>query len=145
MFFGVWAWRDGEPRWESFKERYNQFHPNDIVVLGQNHHAEVHVLYDVIISNHMVVSGRSLANYSWAQAEHLMDCLEAAFKAWVVVETPGFQANRLSAMRRSYAKSKNRRQPSKTTRKQYEKTRIRLFKQFYAFCIVQNVPEWEED
>jgi hypothetical protein len=145
MFFGVWSWREGQPRWESFKKRYEEFHPDDIVVLGQNHHAEVHVLYDVIISNHMVAAGRSLTNYSWAQAEHLMDCLEAAFNAWVVEETPGFQAKRLSAMRRSYPTSKNRRAPSKTTKKQYNKLRERLFKKFNAFCIVQNVPEWEED
>lgn len=90
MWLGIWASRrKGEKKFEEFVERYNSFHPEDWVRVCDMHHAEIHLIYDTIIRRDRLITFRRLAEYSWKQAEKLMDKLEAACFDWLEIETPG--------------------------------------------------------
>jgi len=90
MWFGIWSGRRrGEKKWDTFRERYHKFLPQDCVILCPNHHAEIHAIYDQIIQEDKNETGRNLASYSWRQAEVLMSKLSEECYLWLKTETPG--------------------------------------------------------
>ena len=110
MWLGVWAGRRrGEPRWIEFVKRYWSFHRDDVRYLCANHHAEIHSIYDDIIAEDRAKVGKPLYDYSWKQAEALMDKLEAAFNVWIRLESRGISS-------KNYGKTKKARR-----QKAYEK------------------------
>lgn len=59
------------------------------MILCPRHHAEIHSIYDELITADKWLVGRPLSYYSWRQAERLMSQLEAACDKWLKEETPG--------------------------------------------------------
>lgn len=106
MWLGIWAGRRrGEPRFVQLQERYAEFRAEDVALLHDDHHAEIHSIYDQIINADKKRLGISLYDYTWRQAEALMDKLEAAFNEWVGRETPGISARdyaRVKAKQRNH-------------------------------------------
>lgn len=101
MWLGVWRRRRaGERKYEEFVRRYWDFLKEDIEYLCDRHHAEIHEIYDEIIRRDRNSVGRPLSQYSWVQAETLMDKLESAFFEWIGEETPGIGPKTLNARRR---------------------------------------------
>lgn len=104
MWIGVWlVRRRGEQKFVDFCYRYHAFNPEDWTRLCANHHAEIHMVYDQIIRRDVKKVGRPLSQYSWAQAEKLMDKLEAVCVEWLQKETPGVTSERLNELRERYA------------------------------------------
>lgn len=109
MWLGVWAGRRrGELKWEAFFERYHEFRDEDCRDLCANHHAEIHAIYDKLINEDKAVTGRPLSQYTWTQAERLMDKLEAAFHEWVLTVTPGIDSAKYGKQKRQRAAKKRR-------------------------------------
>lgn len=86
--------KDGGDRYDAFKRSYEEFRSEDTEYLCASHHAEVHYLYDKIIASHKVRTMKRLSDYSWEQAENLMDQFEKAFEKWKERKTPGRSAKR---------------------------------------------------
>lgn len=100
MWLGIWASRrHGETKWNQFVDRYWQFHEEDIVKLCDHHHAEIHLIYDKLIKSDRLKLDRSLAKYTWTQAETLMDKLEETCDEWLEKETPGIEPRELIRLR----------------------------------------------
>lgn len=78
-----------ETVYRKFVERYYEFRKEDTAEVCLHHHAEIHLIYDKIIRQDLKRTRKALRNYSWNQANKLMDRLEEAFKEWFVKETPG--------------------------------------------------------
>lgn len=113
MWLGVWASeRGGDPEFRELVERYNAFLPEDVVIICNSHHAEIHIIYDRIIREHKHYTGKPLYKYSWTEANELMDLLEGACDTWLGEETPGASSELLRQDRR-----KNRQAQKKTKRR----------------------------
>lgn len=109
MWLGIWASRRrGEPRWEKFKARYYEYHPDDCVTICVSHHAEIHAIYDRIIQEDTARLGKSLGKYSWIEAERLMDLLEQACRQWEGMRTPGLDSRLYGSYRKRKGKRKKR-------------------------------------
>lgn len=109
MWLGVWAGRrKAEPRYVEFIERYRSFDRSDWERLCDNHHAEIHLLYDEIIKIDKKTTKRPLSKYSWKQAERLMSKLEDAFYTWVKIESPGFSSEELAKQRQREREARQR-------------------------------------
>lgn len=101
MWLGIWSSRrSGEKKFQDFIRRYYEFRKEDIEYLCDRHHAEIHAIYDEIIIEDRKKLGKPLSKYTWAQAELLMDKLEAAFREWLNRRTPGLGSRTLQARRR---------------------------------------------
>lgn len=72
----------GSARYKAFVERYDAFHPADIVKLCRECHEEVHGIYRLIIGKHCWKLRLRLRDFSWVQAEILMDDFEKEFWRW---------------------------------------------------------------
>ena len=108
MWLGIWASRRRlEPKWRAFVERYHEFLPEDIVDICSRHHAEIHLLYDVIIQEDILEIGRPLSRYSWGQAERLMRKLEETCNTWLKLPTPGVHPKTFAHRRRERQKHRN--------------------------------------
>lgn len=150
MWIGCWGRRrSNEPRWQHFVTRYYCFRSEDVVTLGANHHAEIHILYDIIIDQHRTILRKHLSEYTWAEAEHLMDCFERAFNVWLSTPTPGFSTqlfNRLNLYRSTRGSRRKLLQQGVLPRleanaaRKYEARRAELYQQFLSVCTVQTVP-----
>lgn len=81
--------RQGGRRWLALSRRYYDFRPQDIVVLCEWHHREIHELYKVIVSKHVRKIGRRIQQWSWTEADILMKELDAVCKRWLKLITPG--------------------------------------------------------
>lgn len=75
--------------YKAFVARYEEFHPDDIVSLCPDHHAEVHWDYRTLISEAIFQAGRSLHSFTWPQAEALMSDLATYCDEWLQTETFG--------------------------------------------------------
>jgi hypothetical protein len=101
MWIGVWrSRRRGEKKFEDFCKRYRAFMAEDIGHICDMHHAEIHEVYDRIISEDKKRTGLPLSKYSWTQANRLMDKLERAYYKWLKEQTPGIFPRQLDARRR---------------------------------------------
>lgn len=118
-------------------------------MLGAWHHAEVHVLYDIIIEEHKKLAGIGLRHYTWEMAEDLMKRLEQAYNRWVKIPTPGFapqlynyvKKNRLAIERGEPLQSHVRKAHQK-----YLKHRAYLLQKVGKLvCTVQKVPAWRAE
>jgi hypothetical protein len=116
LWIGVWAWRHGEKRFRSFIQRYHEFRSEDTVLICQDHHAEIHMIYDSIIASDVVGRGKPLSQYSWKQARILMEKLEIACSEWLLLETGGIDSRvyeKLKKMHRGLAKARAKRKKSR--------------------------------
>jgi hypothetical protein len=105
MWFGVWASRRrGETRWKEFIERYYKFLPEDVVLICDSHHAEIHSIYDTLIARDKAWTQRKLSDYTWSQAVLLMNKLEQACIKWLGEQTPGISSAEYGE-RRKYRKA----------------------------------------
>lgn len=78
-----------ETVYRNFVKRYYEFRPEDTQHVCLHHHAEIHLIYDKLIRADLRRTRKALRNYSWNQANMLMDTLAAAFEEWFKKETPG--------------------------------------------------------
>lgn len=102
MWLGVWAGRRAlEDRFRKFVNAYHEFRMEDTTPLCPHHHAEIHQLYDEIIGADRIRLMRHLSEYSWTQANNLMDKLERRFKGWVKLDTPGIDSDAFTLDRRT--------------------------------------------
>jgi hypothetical protein len=100
MWIGIWIGkRRGEPEYEALLRRYWEFRPGDIVLVCEWHHAEIHKIYDRVISEFRHKIGKPLRLASWEEAEELMQLLEQVCEAWIEQESPGYDPARLRADR----------------------------------------------
>ena len=105
IWLGIWkSRRNGEVKFNAHIKRYHSFDPKDWSRLCDSHHAEIHLIYDIIIRIDQGKIQRNLSQYSWAQAEKLMNKLEAVCVAWLEKETPGSSSDALTALRKSRRK-----------------------------------------
>jgi hypothetical protein len=113
MWFGIWAKRRrGETRFKEFIERYNMFLPEDVTLICDEHHAEIHSIYDEIITKDRAQTQTSLTSYTWVQATRLMNKLEAACNEWLKKQTAGIDSGAFGEtrnLRRAILKKKARR------------------------------------
>lgn len=75
-------------KYQSYRLRYYEYRPEDVVELCRPHHTEVHAGYLKIIAKHALRLGRC-RDWSWAQAEALMTELRAYCAIWLKLKTPG--------------------------------------------------------
>lgn len=100
MWIGIWLLRrKGEEKFVHFCYTYHLFRREDWVRICDMHHAEIHLIYDGIIKKDKLKTGRPLSKYSWAQAEKLMEKLEAACVKWLKKDTPGVDPTFLNNLR----------------------------------------------
>lgn len=100
MWIGVWrVRRAGEEKFLKFCYNYHAFLRKDWDRICDRHHAEIHLIYDMIIQQDVARVGRPLAHYSWAQAEKLMAKLEATCVEWLKKDTPGLDPEKLNDIR----------------------------------------------
>ena len=93
LWFGPFAHRRGEPRWEAFVLRYHEFRSEDVVNICAAHHAEIHAIYDKIIAEDTAGTGLRLYLYSWKQANVLMEKMRLACAEWLLQATPGLDSD----------------------------------------------------
>lgn len=104
MWIGIWAKRRrGETRFEALKKRYHEFRPEDVVLVCNVHHPEIHQIYDEIIRRHKFSLEKGLSQYTWAEADILMALLRKACDEWLTTETPGIESEELNRQRRARA------------------------------------------
>ena len=89
MFVTRFRHRHRSQKYKDFKARYESFHPDDIIVLCDWHHAEVHELYLKTIKFQCEKLALPLYAWTWKQAEILMKDLRNICAKWVVQESPG--------------------------------------------------------
>jgi hypothetical protein len=100
MWFGIWSSRRRhEEKFQEMIEQYYKFAPADCVILCPEHHAEIHRIYDRIISKDRRLLNKPLAKYSWPQAEALMGKLHRKCMTWIAKETPGIDPRDLDKQR----------------------------------------------
>lgn len=92
--------RKRQAEYKAFVKRYYEFRKEDVADVCSWHHAEVHILYDRIIQQDIKRVGKPLRNYSWAQANALMDKLEACFEEWAKIESSGINPRELNSSKR---------------------------------------------
>lgn len=78
-----------ETVYRNFVKYYYEFRKEDVEHICLHHHAEIHLVYDKIIRRDLRRTRKALRNYSWNQADNLMEQLEKAFDDWFVKVTPG--------------------------------------------------------
>ena len=106
LWFGVWAWRHKQEgalrkKWKDFIDRYHEFREEDTELVCEDHHAEIHSIYDKIIAEDKARLGRALQHYTWPQAEALMRKLERACDKWLKKRTPGISSLRYGQQKKA--------------------------------------------
>lgn len=66
---------------------------------------EIHVIYDRIIQKDRDKTRKALSDYTWEQAEKLMDKLEARCLRWLKEKTPGIKPTRKRPIKGGYQKA----------------------------------------
>lgn len=89
LWLTSWAHRHKEPKFQEFVRRYYEFREEDIVRICMPHHAEIHSIYERIVEEDRLRTGRPLYMYSWAQMRRLSIALRDACARWLLEETPG--------------------------------------------------------
>ncbi len=89
MFVRHFESRARQERYDRFVARYHEFHPDDVVLICDSHHEEIHQLYLPIIDTHRKRVRKPMATWTWRQAEILMDALRRECTDWLSKETPG--------------------------------------------------------
>lgn len=87
-FFGRHR-RNKSEKYEALRKRYEEFRPEDTVVLCGWHHAEIHKIYNQIVREDCAQRLKPLDRYSWKQAHSLMNKLHDACTEWEIERTPG--------------------------------------------------------
>jgi hypothetical protein len=88
MFVAAFTHRGGR-RWYQLMQRYEEFRPEDIIVICEWHHREIHELYWLIVMKHMKRLKLTPRDFSWKQADILMRDLAKCCDRWLKVVTPG--------------------------------------------------------
>lgn len=93
-----WMWvkileRIKSPRFKSFRDRYFEFRKEDVVNICEEHHKEIHFLYNVLIQCHKSKCGVGFNAYTWDQALDLMRLLREFCAVWLTIFTPRANAN----------------------------------------------------
>lgn len=116
LWFGPWAHRSREPQWKAFVARYYEFRQEDVCLICDNHHAEIHSIYDRIIAEDMAATGLPLYLYSWKQGKILMSKLEAACAQWLHQVTPGIDSKLYGQTKRLLRRAHRKRAEDKAGR-----------------------------
>lgn len=102
MWFGIWEERRrGERVFADFIQRYREYRPEDVVLICETHHSEIHLIYDRIIEADKRRTRKGLSKYSWPEAKRLMSKLAAACDKWLKETTPGITREELTQRRRA--------------------------------------------
>lgn len=79
-----------QKRYKAMKRRYKAFRPKDTVEICENHHEEIHELYNHIIAAEVRRLGwRPTKAWTWEEADDLMKKLRAYCDDWLKRTTPG--------------------------------------------------------
>lgn len=84
-YLRIMAHTNTTPEYIAFKERYYQFHPDDIVEICHDHHEEIHVLYYERIHD----SHRAIRVAGWRRVRTLIMRAQKLCDKWLLTETPG--------------------------------------------------------
>lgn len=79
------------------KERYHQFRPQDVVLICERHHAEVHDIYRSVIRLAQFKFGVPRELFTVKQAMYAMRECKKACKEWLSKQTPGYNIPRARA------------------------------------------------
>lgn len=89
LFIRFFAHKQGQKKYEQFRRRYEEFREEDISAICPDHHAEAHWEYRHIIQRHYIKVGRPLSQYTWKEAEELMERFATFYSAWIATPTLG--------------------------------------------------------
>lgn len=79
-------------RFEEFKQRYESFDSRDTVLICQDHHEEIHELYEQELRRACAAKEwKPLRKWTWREAVAFMNKCETLCKWWLKQETPGSQ------------------------------------------------------
>lgn len=81
--------RGGQLRYAAFVRRYEMFHPEDVVKICEDHHAEIHKLYMPIIRRYLRRARKSVEELSWGEVDDLRRELIDYCDRWLKRETRG--------------------------------------------------------
>ncbi|KKK51413.1 hypothetical protein LCGC14_3115190, partial [marine sediment metagenome] len=68
---------------------YEEFRPEDTVIICPWHHCEIHLLYDQTIHDDQRMRCKRLRDYTWPQAYSLMNKLRQLCLDWETEPSPG--------------------------------------------------------
>lgn len=72
------------------ERRYHEFRPEDVRLICNWHHGEIHLLYDIELDKWIKkLNNKPLNKYSWTEAQNLMTRFEKVFNIWIKKVTPG--------------------------------------------------------
>lgn len=98
---GMWlkhfGWRKGQVRFDKFKKRYYSFRVQDTIRICDWHHEEIHDIYFSIITEVKTLVAKRFCDYSWKEANALMERLRKVCRQWLKEETPGKEPKRLAS------------------------------------------------
>ena len=75
------------------KERYYQFRPQDVVVLCEWHHVEIHLIYRIIVLDAQVRFGKTKSKFSFEEALWVMRECKKACLDWLRTSSQGQNPN----------------------------------------------------
>jgi hypothetical protein len=81
--------RGGQLRYRAFVQRYFMFHPEDVVKICEDHHAEIHKLYMPIIRRYLRRVRKGINDLSWDEVDALRSELIEYCDRWLTRETRG--------------------------------------------------------
>ena len=86
-----------QKRYKALVKRYKEFRPYDTVEICENHHEEIHELYGAVIMREIKKRGfRSVRDWTWKEAEAVMEVLRAYCDAWAKRTTPGMRLRKFA-------------------------------------------------
>jgi hypothetical protein len=89
MWLLFWQHRIDQPRFVDFARRYYEYRDEDVVRVCSSHHREIHEIYRVIGDEHQRRRGKPFQDYTWTEAEDLMQKFRKRCKRWLKTQSPG--------------------------------------------------------
>lgn len=92
--------RSRSKRYRDFRVRYESFLDTDICWICPPHHEEVHQIYFNLMFASIKAKGyKKLSQWSWEEAEALMEANRKACREWLAKETPGVKPGQFVSAR----------------------------------------------
>jgi len=90
MWIRAFASKRRSKKYKAFLRRYMQYRKTDVIEICERHHEEAHWLYGAVITREIRKRHfKLLKNYTWQEAEEMMQVLRKFCKVWLEKETPG--------------------------------------------------------
>ena len=89
-----------DDRYQRLLQIYNEFRKQDTVIVCPWHHCEIHLLYDQEIHDDQRMRRKRLRDYTWPQANSLMNKLRQLCLDWETETSPGVDPTECEAAKR---------------------------------------------